>query len=274
MPSGYEQNDGRRLPPIGLGTLAIKEPGVIAHAIDLGYRLLDTAASYGNESVVGRAIEMSSISRDEIVVTTKVRGRDQGYEEALAAARTSLRCLGLDYVDLLLIHWPLPRLNKYVDTWRALVQLRNDGLARSIGVSNFNEAHLERIVADTGVVPAVNQIELHPYFPQPAMRAVNRRFGVVTEAWTPLGKAWELLGESVVTKVATSHEITSAQAVLAWHHGLGVVPIPKAGSGQHQSANLAALDIELDPAEIERISGLERGRLRGDRGDPELNEDL
>lgn len=274
MPSGYELNDGRRLPQIGLGTLQLSDPGVIARAIDLGYRLLDTASSYGNESVVGRAIQMASIRREDVIVTTKVRGRDQGYEGALGAARRSLKNLGLDYVDMLLIHWPLPRLDRYVDTWRAMVRLREDGLVRSIGVCNFNEFHLRRIIDETGVVPAVNQIELHPYFPQAPMRSVNRRLGIISEAWAPLGKAWELLDEPVVGEIASSHSIAPAKAVLAWHHALGVVPIPKAETAEHQLENLAASDIELDAAEVERLSRLERGRIRGDRGDPELNEDL
>ena len=158
-----------------------------ANALDAGYRLLDTALSYGNEAEVGAAVRASELGRDDILVTTKIPGRHHGYDEAFTSVRESLANLGLDRVELVLIHWPLPRIDRYVDTWRALVALREQGLTRSIGVSNFTEAHLRRLIDETGVVPAVNQIELHPYFPQPQLRAVHAELGIVTEAWSPLG---------------------------------------------------------------------------------------
>ena len=270
-----ELNDGHRLPRIGLGTLRLEDADTaVARALGLGYRLIDTAASYGTEAQVGRGIRQSGVPREDIVVTTKLRGSGHGYDETIAALAESLAELDLEYVDYYLIHWPLPRVDKYVDSWRAMIHLRSEGLVRSIGVANFTEQYLTRLVEETGVVPAVNQIELHPYFPQEAMRGVHERLGIVTEAWTPLGKGRDLLDEPAVREIADAHGILPAQAVLGWHRGLGVVPIPKAARVEHQRENLESVSVELDTSEMARLSTMERGRIFGDLADPEIHEEF
>ena len=185
-------NDGTTLPAVGFGTVPMKQEeavGAIVSALEIGYRLLDTAVNYGNEVEVGEAIRRSGVPRDEIVVTSKIPGRHHAYDDAIRSTHESLERLGLDRLDLHLIHWPNPSVGKFGEAWRALVDLREQGLVRSIGVSNFTEAHLAQIIDEPGVTPAVNQIELHPYFPQAEMRAVNERLGIVTESWSPLGQA-------------------------------------------------------------------------------------
>ena len=186
-----ELNDGTTIPPIGFGTAGLRGDDAVAavtSALENGYRLIDTAVNYGNEAEVGEAIRRSGVPREEIVVTSKIPGRHHGYDDAIASTRESLERLGLDRIDLHLIHWPNPNREKYAEAWRALVRLREDGLVRSIGVSNFTGEHLRRIIDDSGVTPVLNQIELHPYFPQPEMRGVDDELGIVTEAWSPLGK--------------------------------------------------------------------------------------
>jgi diketogulonate reductase-like aldo/keto reductase len=187
----HRLSDGTSLPAIGFGTYPLKGAECVTAvrgALEAGYRLVDTAVNYRNEEEVGEAIRTSGVPREEILVTTKIPGRDHAYDDAVASVRGSLERMGLDYVDLHLIHWPNPGVGKYAEAWRALVDLREEGLVRSVGVSNFTEAHLERIIGETGVTPVVNQIELHPYFPQAAMRAVHERLGIRTESWSPLGK--------------------------------------------------------------------------------------
>jgi len=267
--------DGHTIPALGLGTYGMdgdEGAAQVAGAIESGYRLLDTALNYGNEGAVGEAIRRVDVPRDELVVTTKLPGRHHGYEEALASFEESRAALGVDVVDLYLIHWPLPRVDKYVDAFRAFVKLQEDGLVRSVGVSNFTEAPLQRLADETGVVPVVNQVELHPYFPQAELRAVHERMGIVTESWSPLAKQSELLTESVVTEIARAHGKTPTQVVLRWHVQLGAVPVPKSADPGRQRENLDVFDFELTEAEVVAISGLERGRLWD--GDPETHEEF
>jgi diketogulonate reductase-like aldo/keto reductase len=271
----YPMNDGHTIPAIGFGTYQLRgEDGIasIVSALHAGYRLLDTALNYGNEAEVGEAIRRSGIDRAEIMVTTKLPGRHHGFDETLASFEESRGHLGLDYVDLYLIHWPIPRIDKYVDTWRAMIQLREQGLVRSIGVSNFTAAYLSRLVDETGVAPAVNQIELHPRFPQLAMRQANLSHGIVTESWSPLARQHPVDTEPVIVEIAAAHEVTPAQVVLRWHVQLGAVPVPKSASPRRQAENLDVFGFRLTDAEIAAISSLESGRLWD--GDPETHEEF
>lgn len=257
-------NDGRELPLLGLGTVQAEGEDMastVTSALDAGYRLIDTALSYGTEGGVGRAVAASNIPRENISITTKIPGRFHGYDEATESARTSLNDLGVDYIDLLLIHWPLPRVDKYVDTWRAMIDLRQQGLVKSIGVSNFTEEHLDRLAAETSVVPAVNQIELHPYFPQADMRAYHDKHGIVTESWSPLGRGSELMQAAPVADAAAAHGVTPGQVVLRWHVQLGAVPLPKSSNPERRRQNLDVFGFELTDDEVAAISGLERGRI-------------
>jgi 2,5-diketo-D-gluconate reductase A len=244
----------------------------VGAAIDAGYRLLDTALNYGNEDAVGRAVRESSVPREELIVTSKLPGRHHGYDEAHRSVEETLGNLGLDSVDLYLIHWPNPSVDKFVDAWKAFVDLRDSGVVRSIGVSNFTEAHLQRIVDATGVAPAVNQVELHPYFPQTELRAVHERFGIVTESWSPLGKHSDILTERPVTEAASAHGVTPGQVVLRWHVQLGAVPVPKSGDPGRQRQNLDVFSFALTEDEMTAISGLERGRLWD--ADPDRHEEM
>jgi diketogulonate reductase-like aldo/keto reductase len=268
-------NDGHTIPAIGFGTYKLRGPegiDAIVSALELGYRLLDTALNYENEREVGEAIRRSGIPRDEVYVTTKLPGRHHGFDEALLSFEESRMNLGLDYVDLYLIHWPLPRVNQYVETFSAMLQLREEGLVRSVGVSNFTEANLTRVMDETGVIPAVNQIELHPRFPQGHMREFHARHGIVTESWSPLARGNDLRDEPVVVAIAEQHGVTPSQVVLRWHLQLGAVPIPKSSKVDRQRENLDVFGFELSHAEISSISSLESGRLWG--GDPDTNEEF
>ena len=273
----YALNDGYSLPMIGFGTYPLKGgDGVAAmvSAMEAGYRLLDTAVNYGNEQDVGTAIRRSALPREDVLVTTKIPGRHHDESAATRSIEDSLRRLGLDYLDLCLIHWPNPRVGKYVEAWRALVKARERGLVRSIGVSNFTRDHLQDVVDDTGVVPAVNQVELHPYFPQGDMRAVHARFGVLTESWSPLGKRSAPFDQAPVVRAAEAHGVTPAQVILRWHLQLGALPLPKSATPARQRQNLDVFGFELDDDEMAEITGLGRadGRLFG--GDPDTHEEL
>ncbi|MEV7437513.1 aldo/keto reductase [Streptomyces griseoviridis] len=263
----HQLNDGTTIPSVGLGTWPMDDAEAeraVADALDAGYRLVDTAANYRNESGVGRGIERSGLAREELVVTTKLPGRDHGYEEALASFEASRRRLGLDYVDLYLIHWPLPRVDRYVDAWRAMIRLRDDGLVRSIGVSNFTVEHLEQLEKETGVLPAVNQIELHPMLPQEELRAFHSTKGVVTESWSPLGRGSGLLTDPAVVAVAEEIGVTPAQVLLRWHVELGAVPIPKSSDPARLRANLDLFGFDLTPAQLRAVADRPRRRLGGD----------
>ena len=246
----------------------------IVSALEIGYRLLDTAVNYGNEVEVGEAIRRSGVPRDEIVVTSKIPGRHHAYDDAIRSTHESLERLGLERLDLHLIHWPNPSVGKFGEAWRALVDLREQGLVRSIGVSNFTEGHLAQIIDESGVTPAVNQIELHPYFPQEEMRAVNERLGIVTESWSPLGKRQAPFTEPPVAEAAAAHGVTPGQVILRWQLQIGAVPIPKSATPSRQRENFDLDGFELSDDEVAAITALGRpdGRLFG--GDPNTHEEM
>jgi diketogulonate reductase-like aldo/keto reductase len=269
-------NDGHPLPAIGLGTYQLDGTDAvqaIVEALHAGYRLLDTAVNYANEEQVGEAIRRAGVPRNEIVVTSKIPGRHHRYDAAIASTKESLRRLGLDHLDLHLIHWPNPSDDLYPETWRALVDLREQGLVRSIGVSNFTEDHLHRIIAETSVPPAVNQLELHPWFPQVQLRAVHDQLGILTESWSPLGKRKAPFAEPAVADAARAHGVSPAQVVLRWHVQLGCVPIPKSATPERQRENLDVFGFSLSDGEVAAITALGRpdGRLFG--GDPDVHEE-
>lgn len=272
-------NDGTAFPELGLGTYNLRgEEGTdaIVAAISSGYRLLDTAVNYQNEPEVGAAVRRAGdqlgVARDDLIVATKIPGRDHGYDAAMASAEASLAALGLERIDLYLIHWPNPSVGKYLETWQAMIALREGGLVRSIGVSNFTERMLTELIDETGVTPAVNQVELHPYFPQAALRAFHRERGIRTESWSPLARRTELLKEPIIAEIAAGHEVTPTQAVLRWHVQLGSTPIPKSADPARQIENADVFDFALSDAEVAAISGLERGRLWD--GDPDTHEEM
>jgi 2,5-diketo-D-gluconate reductase A len=273
----YELNDGHTIPAIGFGTYELRgEEGTAAvlTAIEAGYRLLDTAVSYRNEHEVGEAVRRSGVPREELFVTSKLPGRHHGHDQAVASTRESLDRLGLDFLDLHLIHWPNPGVGKYVEAWRALVDLQREGLVRSIGVSNFTQVHLDRVIDATGVTPAVNQIELHPYFPQQWMRQIHAELGIRTESWSPLGKRQAPFGEEPVSAAAERHGVSPAQVILRWQVQLGCIPIPKSQTAERQRVNLDVFGFELSASEVEAITALGRpdGRLFG--GDPDQHEEM
>jgi 2,5-diketo-D-gluconate reductase A len=273
----YTLNDGTTLPAIGLGTYPMSggdAVDAIVSALDAGYRLVDTAVNYENETEVGDAIRRSRVPRDQIMVTSKIPGRHHAYDDAVASTKESLQRLGLERLDLHLIHWPNPDRGLYPQAWQALVDLQAQGLVRSIGVSNFTAEQLDRIIAETGITPAVNQIELHPWFPQEQMRQANTDRGIRTEAWSPLGKRRAPFDEPAVADAAERHGVTPAQVILRWHVQLGSVPIPKSATPERQRANLDVFAFELDDEEMAAITALGRpdGRLFG--GDPDTHEEM
>lgn len=270
-------NDGNTLPAIGFGTYPLRGEEAVAaigSALEIGYRLLDTAVNYGNEADVARAVRESGLAREDVQITSKLPGRHHGYADAIRSVEESLDRMQLDYLDLHLIHWPNPSVDKYVEAWQALVDLRARGQLRSIGVSNFTQAHLHRIIDETGVVPAVNQIELHPRFPQERMRAVNQELGIITEAWSPMGKARAPLEEPAVVEAAQHHGVTPGQVILRWHIQIGSLPVPKSATPQRQRENFDVFGFELDDDEVAAISALGEpdGRLFG--GDPDIHEEM
>lgn len=268
----WQLNDGHQLPAIGLGTFGMTgEDGIatVVAGLQAGYRLLDTAVGYGNESEVGEAVRRSGVPASEVVVTTKIRGRGLGYDAARRSIEESRRALGVDQIGLHLIHWPIPHLDRYVDTWRALVDARSDGEVRSIGVSNFTQQHLARVVDATGVVPAVNQIEVHPHLPQQQQRRVDHDLGIRTQSWSPLGRGRELLATPEVTGPADRLGVSPAQVVLRWHHQLGLLPIPRSNDPRRQRENLQIADLQLTTDDLTAITALGRDGGRLWDGDPE-----
>lgn len=273
----YELNDGRRLPVIGFGTYPLRgAEGISAmvSALERGYRLLDSAVNYENEVEVGEAVRQSGLDRDDVIVTTKVPGRFHAHDLAVQSVEDSLRRMELDVIDLVLIHWPNPSQGLYVEAWEALVECRERGLVRSIGVSNFTEEHLDRIIEATGVTPTVNQIELHPRFPQEEMLAVHERLGIVTESWSPLGKGSVDLSAAPITDAAEHHGVTSAQVVLRWHLDRGLLPLPKSASPERQAENLDVFGFALTDDEVSAISAMGVGDGRRFDGDPDSHEEM
>jgi 2,5-diketo-D-gluconate reductase A len=259
-------NDGRRIPQLGLGTWQTPNADaarVVADAIACGYRHIDTAAIYHNEEGVGQGIAASGIARGQIFVTTKLWNADQGYDSALRALDQSLARLKLDAVDLYLIHWPCPAHGQALASWKALIQARRDGKAKSIGVSNFRAEDLERIIGETGVTPAVNQIELHPWLQQHALRAVHGQHGIATESWSPLAQGGALLSDATLARIAAKHGKTAAQAVLRWHLQSGLVVFPKSVHPERIRENLGALDFTLDEADMAAIAQLDASKRVG-----------
>lgn len=266
-------NDGHKIPALGFGTYPMKDQEVetaVQAALLTGYRLIDTAARYENETGVGNAIQASEIDRKDIFLTTKLRGSEQGYDEALRGLDASLQRLNMEYVDLYIIHWPLPAKDLYVESWKALIAAQKDGKVRSIGVSNFQPAHLERIIQATGVTPAVNQIEIHVDFPQPDLVAFNTRHNIQTEGWRPLGK--DLLENPVIGQISEKHNRNPAQIMLRWATQSDIIPIPKSSNPDRMRANLEIFDFTLDDTDLAEIATLNTNNRLG--GNPDTYEEF
>lgn len=264
-------SDGSSIPQLGVGTYKVPADvtaDLVAGAIVAGYRHVDTAALYGNEREVGEGLRASGVARDDVFVTTKVWNDDHGFDETLRAFDASAERLGLDRVDLYLIHWPIPSADRYVDTWRALVRLREEGRVTSIGVSNFSPAHIERLRDETGVLPVIDQVELHPRFPQNALVDWNAAHGIVTESWAPLARGG-LLDEPVLADIAARYRKTPAQVVIRWHLDRGLVVFPKSVSLDRLRENGDVFDFVLDSTDHAAIANLETGERTG--RDPDLD---
>lgn len=268
-------NDGRTIPQLGYGVWEVPNdtvPKTIAAAVEAGYRAIDTAQGYDNEEGVGQGIAQCGLPREQLFITSKMRTRDQGYESTLKSCMGSLQRLGLDYLDLFLIHWPVPAHDRYSETWKAFVQLQRDGRIRSIGVSNFLPEHLERIIGDSGVTPAINQIELHPEFQQRDTREFHQRYDIVTECYSPLGRGTSL-DNGVIKAIAARHDKSPAQAILRWHIQQGLVVIPKSTHAERIRENIDVFDFALDDGDMASIAALDRpdGKMLPD---PAENNDL
>jgi 2,5-diketo-D-gluconate reductase A len=258
-------NDGREIPQIGFGVFEVppeQTVDAVLHALSIGYRSVDTAAMYGNESEVAEAIARSGLERSEVFVTTKLWNSDQGRDRTMRAFEQSLSRLHFDYVDLYLIHWPAPSLGRYVETWKAFTELQRAGRARSIGVSNFTVEHLERIIEETGLVPTVNQIELHPRLQQPELRRFHSEHEIVTEAWSPLARG-RAVSERAIEELADRHGRTPAQVILRWHVQLQNVVIPRSVNPSRIEENFRVFDFSLSDDEMEAVAGLEESARVG-----------
>ncbi|GLX01151.1 aldo/keto reductase [Microtetraspora sp. NBRC 16547] len=259
-------NNGVTMPQLGFGVWQVADDEAeeaVATALSAGYRSIDTAKLYRNEAGVGRAVRESGIPRDELFITTKLWNDDHGYDEALRAFDASMERLGLDVLDLYLIHWPAPSQNKYVEAWKALEKLYADGRVRAIGVANFTVQALDRLLDETDVVPVVNQIELHPQLAQDALRAYNSAHGIATEAWSPLGQGKGLLDDPSLARIASKHDRSPAQVVLRWHIQLGNIVIPKSVTPERIRENIDVFDFELDPGDMTAIDAMDVGRRLG-----------
>jgi len=270
-------HDGNQIPAIGLGTYKLKGndgAAAIANAINSGYRLIDSAYNYENEGTVGEGVRRSAVRREDLKITSKLPGRYQAYNDAVAAIQESLYRAGLDYYDLYLIHWPNPNQDQYVEAWQALIDARKWGLIRSIGVCNFLPEHLERLEKENGHLPVINQIELHPFFNQEAQRKWHKEHDVVTEAWTPLFRANEVFDNEIIKNIAEKHGKTASQVILRWHYQLGNVAIPKSASPVRQQENLAIFDFSLPKDDMNSLNSLNRkdGRIKDQ--DPAVYEEF
>ena len=269
-------HDGYEIPAIGLGTVYLRgEPGVdaITSAIRNGYRLIDSAIRYDNEGTVGEAVRQSGIPREQLFLTSKLRAQYFDYDDALEMIRESLYRANLDYWDLFLLHWPNPKQDKYVEAWRALIQAKENGWIRSIGVSNFMPEHLDRLIDETGETPVINQIELHPYFSQVEQRQADKERGIITEAWSPLSRARTVIHDETITELARQKGKTVSQVILRWHVQLGVTPLPRSSSEMHQKENLDVFNFELTEGEMERLNALTKPDGRIDNQDPREYEE-
>jgi 2,5-diketo-D-gluconate reductase A len=264
-------NDGHSIPQLGLGTWPLDDDQAataVVQALEAGYRHIDTAVKYGNERGVGNGVRASGVDRSELFITTKLDGQYQGNDRAVEGLNGALERLGLDYVDLLLIHWPLPQRDEYVSTWKTFERLQAEGKVRSIGVSNFKQAHLERLMAETGVVPAVNQIQLSPAITRGAEREFHDRHGIVTQSYSPLGgDGAPLLDAPVLTQLAEKHGKTPGQLVLRWHIQNGIVAVPKTANPERMRENLDIFDFALDPQDLAELAILDEGPNAGNNSD-------
>jgi len=266
-------NDGHNIPQIGIGVWQISDadvPAVVSTATALGCRLIDGAFIYGNEASMGEGIRQSNVPRDELFITSKVWNSEQGYDKTRRAIEGSLKRIGLDYLDMALIHWPCPSKDQYVETWKAMIAAQNDGLVKSIGVSNFEVAHLDRIIDETGAYPVLNQIEVNPRLQQAEMRAANKERGIVTQSWTPLGGGASFDAPAIQSVCARTKK-TPVQVILRWHLQLGVSVIPRSTEPQHLKDNLDVFNFELSAEEMTAIESLDEGVRCGP--DPMIFED-
>ena len=258
-------SDGVEIPQLGFGVFQVPPrdtADVVSQAFEAGYRHIDTAAAYQNEAEVGQAFRASGLGRDEVFITTKCFNDDHGYDDSRKAFQASLDRLELEFVDLYLIHWPVPSKDLYVETWKAFVDLQKEGLVRSIGVSNFQPDHLDRIVEETGVIPSLNQVELHPRLQQPGLRRKHEELAVATEAWSPLAQG-AVLDDPAITELAEAHGKTPGQVVIRWHIEIGNVVIPKSVTPERIKQNLDVFDFELSDDQMAAIEGLEQGERIG-----------
>jgi diketogulonate reductase-like aldo/keto reductase len=270
-------HDGLELPAVGFGTWLVNgKQGyeAVKSAIGVGYRLIDSAFNYENEGIVGRAIRESGVPREQILVTSKLPGRHHHYEEAKRTIEESVARMGLDYIDLYLIHWPNPSKGLYVEAWQAMIDAQKEGLLKHIGVSNFMPGHIDTLTRLTGVTPAVNQVETHPYFQQKEQRAYDDAHGIITEAWSPLGRASQMLKDPTILKIAQKHSITPVQTVLRWHLQIGTVAIPKSMNRERQMANIHLNEFELDSQDMTDIDAMDNPEGRLAAQDPRHYEEF
>lgn len=270
-------HDGYEIPALGLGTVYLRgEPGVdaITSAIRNGYRLIDSAIRYDNEGAVGEAIRQSGIPREQLFLTSKLRAQYYNYEDALEMIRESLYRANLDYWDLFLLHWPNPKQDKYVEAWRALIQAKENGWIRSIGVSNFMPEHLDRLIEETSERPVINQIEMHPYFSQVEQRQADKERDIITEAWSPLSRARTVTHDETIAELARQKGKTVSQVILRWHVQLGVIPLPRSSSELHQKENLNIFNFELTDDEMATLNALTKPDGRIDNQDPREYEEF
>ncbi|SFP65105.1 aldo/keto reductase [Salibacterium halotolerans] len=270
-------NDGNDIPAVGFGTVMLNGnpgAGAVANAIRNGYRLIDTAYNYENEGTVGEALTRTSVPREELFITSKLPGRYHSYDKALVTIQESLYRAGLDYYDLYLIHWPNPSQDTYVEAWQALIDAQKWGLIRSIGVSNFLPEHLDRLKQETGVLPAVNQVELHPFFNQQEQRKYHDDNGIITESWSPLYQAKDVINNETLQGIAGKHGKTVSQIILRWHLQIGAVPIPRSTSPERQLENISLFDFTLEDEDMQTINELTRDDGRIFDGDPAVYEEF